>query len=73
MLLFRNLYKRFYGYPSRGHIRDALHGGISSSGILWRVGMLYVCGQSIQEIANSVEIPKERVKMVLNSLVMGVK
>jgi hypothetical protein len=45
----------------------------ANTSLKWRIGMLYICGESVQDIANWIEIPRERVKMVLNALVMGVE
>lgn len=73
MKLFYYLHKRLYGYPSRGHVKLALQQDMANNSFKWRVGMFYVCGESVEEIAKSFAIPKERVRMTLNILVLRVK
>ena len=73
MKLFHTLYKRLYGYPCRGHVKLALQQDLANTSFKWRLGMLYVCGESVEEIAKHLEIPRERVRMTLNILVLGVK
>lgn len=67
------LHSRIYGYPSRGHVKLALQQDLANTSFKWRLGMLYVCGESIDEIAKHFTIPKGRVIMTLNVLVLGVK
>jgi hypothetical protein len=71
--LFYYIHKRLYGYPSRGHVRLALQQDLANNSFKWRIGMLYVCGESLEEIAKHFSVPRERVRMTLNILVLGVK
>jgi hypothetical protein len=73
MRLIHYLHKRIYGYPSRGHVRLALQQNLANNSFKWRLGMLYVCGESVEELAKHFTIPRERVRMTLNVIVLGVK
>lgn len=69
MKLINYLHQKLYGYPTRSEVRLALQKNMYSSSFSWRVGMLYVCGEDIEKIANHFEINRERVRMILNKLV----
>jgi hypothetical protein len=71
--LFFKLFIRIYGYPCRPHIRLALEQRHDYDSLLWRIGMLYVCGDSIPDISNRNECTRERVRMILAKLARGVK
>lgn len=73
MKLLFYIHKKLYGYPCREHVRVALVQGRANSGVKHRVAMFYLCGCTIEEIANTVGITKDRVKQLLTIICLGVK
>lgn len=60
-----------YRYPCRSHIRLSIE-DMFSYDLLWRVGMLYVCGEGIKSISEWFQLTEEEVVEILNDLVKGV-
>ena len=64
------IHRKLFGYPARSEVRLVMeftntnHMGISST-----VGMLYVCGESLDEICDWTCLSKNKVKEELNSIV----
>jgi len=58
-----------FGYPSRSHIRDCLGSRLYLPRQKYDVGILYVCGVPIKEIAAWKNISEEVTVELLNSLV----
>lgn len=63
---------RLFKYPCTSHVRLALHRRYIYD-FEWNIGLLYVCGDSIQTVADWLDIDKEQVKKHLCNLVKGVK
>jgi hypothetical protein len=58
---------KIFGYPCRYHIRLAIQNNLVYN-LAWRVGMLYVCQESISSIADWHSISSKEVKKLLNGL-----
>lgn len=57
-----------FKYPCRSNIRLALERSPHTSSLSWRVGMLFVCGESIESISDWTYLEKEDVILILNKL-----
>jgi hypothetical protein len=57
-----------FKYPCRSNIRLALEQPGHIYDLDWRVGMLYVCGESLDSIADWLYLEKDDVISVLNKL-----
>lgn len=71
--LYYSLYRKFKGYPCQEQVREALQQRTADNSEKWRVGMLYVCGYTIKEISEMLTITRERVRIILNVLVLRAK
>jgi hypothetical protein len=72
-LVFK-IHKFIYGYPTKAEIKLALVNYIYSySNLRDTIGMLYLCGENIEEISEWVGATKENVKYELNMLAKGVE
>lgn len=66
------LHKMVYHYPARSEVRLSLDAD-DGIGVDWFVGMLYICGQPIESIAEDLQISRDEVKDILNKLVKDLK
>jgi hypothetical protein len=57
-----------FKYPCRSNIRLVLEQSAYIYDLDWRVGMLYVCGESLDSIADWLYLEKDDVISVLNKL-----
>ena len=57
-----------YKYPCRSNVRLALEQSTYTSSLPWRIGMLFVCGESIESISDWMYLEKEEVISILNDL-----
>lgn len=71
-LVFK-IHKLIYGYPTKSEIRLVLEDEVYQGGLTWYVGMLYVCGESIDEICNWMGMTREEVIKKLNETAKKVK
>lgn len=63
---------KLFGIPCRAHVRIAIDNSYAYNAP-WRIGMLYVCEESPETIAEWMGTNKQEVIQVLNELVRGVK
>lgn len=61
-----------FKYPCRSNVRLAIEQSIYTSSLPWRIGMLFVCGESIESIADWMYLEREEVILILNELVKEV-
>jgi hypothetical protein len=61
-----------FKYPCRSNIRLALEQPGYVYDLDWRVGMLYVCGESLGSISDWVYLEKQEVIGILNNLAVRV-
>jgi glucose-6-phosphate-specific signal transduction histidine kinase len=66
-------HKKLYGYPCRSHVRLAISQDLATESFRWRVGMLYVCGESLNSIAKHMEVSREEIRQTLVVLTLGVR
>lgn len=71
-IIFR-IHRKIYKYPTKTEIRLALQDFDYDLDIDWYIGMLYLCGDSINYISRDFEITEEEVKLKLNQLVKDLK
>lgn len=55
-----------FKHPCRSEVRLALEDSGFSSGLTWYAAMLYICGESIPDIAEWLSMSEEEVKHSLN-------
>ena len=61
-----------FKYPCRSNIRLVLEQSPYIYDLDWRVGMLYVCGESIEGISDWTYLEKEEIISILNKLAVRV-
>jgi len=66
------LHTLLFKYPCRSNVRLVLEQSIYIHDLEWRVGMLYVCGESLESISDWVYLEKQEVIDILNNLAVRV-
>ena len=56
-----------FKYPCRSNVRLAIENSVVYD-LNWRVGMLFVCGESIEGISDWTYLEKEEIISILNKL-----
>jgi hypothetical protein len=56
-----------FKYPCRSNVRLAIENSVGYD-LNWRVGMLFVCGESIEGISDWTYLEKEEIISILNKL-----
>lgn len=63
---------KLFGIPCRAHVRIAIENSYAYNAP-WRIGMLYVCQEKPEAIAEWMCTDKKEVIEILNELVRGIK
>lgn len=64
------IHRKLFGYPARSEVRLVMEfTNTNYMGISSTIGMLYVCGESLDEICDWTCLSKEQIKEELNSIV----
>lgn len=71
-LVFK-IHKLIYGYPTRSEIRLVIEDELYQGGLTWYIGMLYICGESINDICEWMDMDREDVIKKLNETAKKVK
>lgn len=66
------IHRLIYKYPCRSEVRLGLDNYFHFGGLTYHVGMMYICEESLEDIANSLYISKDEVKFHLNKVAKGV-
>lgn len=66
------IHRVLFRYPCRSNVRLALEQNQYTYDLSWRVGMLYICGESIANISEWVSMDESAVISTLNKLADGV-
>lgn len=66
-LVFK-IHRLVYKYPCKSEVRLGLDNHFQFGGLTYFVGMLYICSESLDDIANSLFLNKEEVKYHLNKI-----
>ena len=67
------VHRLIFKYPTRSEIRLVLQDDNYNIGIGWYVGMLYICGESVQQICECMGMTEVEVKRYLIEIAKGVK
>ena len=67
------IHKLIFKYPTRSEIRLVIEGESISMGLDWYIGMLYICGESIEEISLWTALDKKVIIETLNQMAKRVK
>lgn len=64
------IHKKLFGYPTRSEVRLVMEfTNTNFLGLSSTIGMLYVCGESLEEISEWTALSESQIKEELNSLV----
>ena len=63
---------KLFGIPCRSHVRIAIERSYNYN-LSWRIGMLYVCEENPEAIAERMYTNKKEIVEVLNELVQDIK
>lgn len=66
------IHRIIFNYPCRSNIRLALEQKQYTYDLSWRVGMLYICGESITAISEWTSMDEKDIIIILNKLSDGV-
>lgn len=64
------IHKKIYGYPMRSEVRLVIQNLPSRNyGLTYSIGLLYICGETITEIAEWHGLPSSDIIILLNEFV----
>ncbi len=72
-LIFK-IHKKIYGYPMRSEVRFVIYKVPSKKyTLIYSVGLLYICGESLEEVGEWFGLPSSEIILLLNELVENYK
>lgn len=62
------IHRLVYKYPCRSEVRLGLDNHMQLGGLTYFVGMMYICNENLDSIANAMSLDKDQVKFCLNKI-----
>lgn len=62
------IHRLIYKYPCKSEVRLGLDNYLHFGGLTYFVGMMYICNESLDDIARSLCLDREQVKFCLNKI-----